>query len=238
MSKRTANSPSPEPLSLKVSILGLSIEGSRGIVLTVLLVVTLLAAAAGAGYLLGREKLAASPEYNAPLVGLSVRATVAALPTATPYPTYTPLPTHTPVPTPTPAPAPAALIVAPEYLDGPVPAQSEALVNYTDLPPGSHLWIVVQVPKVRPGDLVFPQLLSGLPEPVAGNGSLRLKIQLGSLDADAGEPFNLMAVLVGDLDHALFLDYAQACLADKARCTGLRLGSESVILDVNTVLRR
>lgn len=253
----------PDELPLKLTLpFGITVEGRRELVLVIAGLVLLVVVAGGFGFLLGQYFLAQSPDYTSPLIGLAVHSTVVAQPTFTPLPTYTswptytpaptytppptatpipsltPAPTATPAPTGTPAPIPAARIRAPLFSDGPVPAQTQVLVEYTGMAPGSHLWVVVQVPGVRSPGLVFPQLLSGLPDPVAGDGTRQVKAQFGRLGDDAGEVFNIIVLLLDEAGHAAYREYAAACLADTSRCTGLAVPLGAQRLDFATVIRK
>jgi hypothetical protein len=201
-----------------------------------------------------------------PLIGNAVRATMAAqtpglqmvfvpASTHTPYPTFTPNPTSTLYPTYTsqaalptytqvPAAAlPSAQIVKPQFSDGPSPVQTDVSVAYQNIPIGKYLWVAVRVPKVEPNWLVYPQLLGGIPEPVIENGTLTTKIQLGKEgNTDAGQPFNILVLLLDESAHQAFLRYSSECISDPANplsCGGLNLPESGVqILDFNTVIRR
>ncbi|MFN8493182.1 MAG: hypothetical protein U0350_36600 [Caldilineaceae bacterium] len=134
-------------------------------------------------------------------------------------------------------PAPYARLIAPQFAAKQrVPMQATAVVEYRDIPPARYLWIVVRIPKVIPNWLVYPQVADGMPREVIGSGTFSTTVGLGT-DADSGQLFNLVVLLLNAEANRSFVEYAALCQA-KQSCGGIALPDSGVtILDFNTLIR-
>jgi hypothetical protein len=135
---------------------------------------------------------------------------------------------------------PKACITSPLYTDGPTPVQTSVTVVYDSIPEGEYLWVVVRIPKVKPNWKVYPQLLNGIPKPVTGKGEREVLVQLGSVDKDVGEPFNIVVLLLDEKANQTFVDYSEKCIDPNIRaCDGIDLpASGAEILDFSTLTRK
>ena len=133
------------------------------------------------------------------------------------------------------APTPRARIVEP--LDGSTSSpEATVVIEYHDIPQDRYLWVVVRVPSVKPVWTVYPQLQEGIPEQATGSGALVTTVWLGG-EQDAGQPFNVAALLLDENAHRSFVEYADKCIAE-GDCGGIQLPETGVqILDFNTVIR-
>ena len=133
---------------------------------------------------------------------------------------------------------PLARIIEPEYHDGhTVPTHISVVAEYKDIPQNRYLWVVVRIPKVKPTWLVYPQLHSGkIPIQVVGDGQFEITVDLGG-NADSGELFNIIILLLNKEANRSFTTYAKDCIA-KDICGGIPLPDTGVeILDFTTVIR-
>ena len=133
------------------------------------------------------------------------------------------------------APMPRARIVEPS--DGAIlPPQAGVIIEYRDIPQNRYLWVVVRVPIVKPVWVVYPQLRQGAPEQATGDGAFAITVGLGG-EQDAGQPFNIVVLLLGEDADRAFTEYVDGCTAE-GDCGGIQLPDTGVqILDFNTVIR-
>jgi hypothetical protein len=124
-----------------------------------------------------------------------------------------------------------------EPIDGQgVPVHARVIIEYENIPPDRHLWVVVRVPKVGLPWLIYPQL-QGREEPLVGDGMIETTAALGG-DDDSGDPFNIVALLVNEEANRFFTAYANDCGRDPGLCNGMLLPDRGVeILDFNTMIR-
>jgi len=132
-------------------------------------------------------------------------------------------------------PHPQAHISEPIYGQG-VLVNARVSIEYENIPPDRHLWVVVRIPKVGLPRLIYPQLQDG-GGPLVGDGTLDTIVTLGG-DADHGAPFNIVVLLVDEDANHFFTAYEKDCRSDEALCNGMSLPDRGVaILDFNTVIR-
>lgn len=135
-------------------------------------------------------------------------------------------------------PAPYARLLSPQYVaEQRVPTWVNAVVEYRNIPPTHYLWIVVRIPKVVPNWLVYPQIVNGVPRQVTGTGTFSTTVGFGT-DADSGQLFNLVVLLLDAEANRSFVEYAALCQS-KHMCGGIPLPDSGVtILDFNTLVRK
>lgn len=124
-----------------------------------------------------------------------------------------------------------------EPIDGQsVPVHARVIIEYENIPPDRHLWVVVHIPKLRLPWLIYPQL-QGRKKPLVGDGMIDITATLGG-GSDSGDPFNIVALLVNEEANRFFTAYANDCARDPGLCNGMFLPDRGVvILDFNTVIR-
>jgi hypothetical protein len=134
-------------------------------------------------------------------------------------------------------PGPLARILQPQFSAQPrTPSQVNVIVEYNNIPQDRYMWVVVRVPVVKPNWLVYPQMLDGVPPRVTGNGIFETRVGLG-VQEDAGQPFNIVVLLLDEEAHSSFIAFADKCLVS-GNCGGILLPDTGVqILDFTTVIR-
>jgi len=132
-------------------------------------------------------------------------------------------------------PQPSASITKPT--DGQsVPIYAEVTVEYNNIPSDRHLWLVVRIPGIGPGWLIYPQL-RGADSFGTGKGVSSVTAAFGG-NNDSGHPFNIVILLVDENANRQFVDYVNKCKLDSNLCTGMILPDKGVeILDFDTVSR-